>query len=318
MADLQRQLLDAKRMTYAAKLAQARLVVEEKDAELSSAESVLRKYEELVSIAKEREENAQPLVQSGALSRVDYLQIKQDLVSNTNELAAQVKTVQKLKSAVREARQRVSEVEHEKKSTVLSDMNSLSGDIAGLKGMVAKSKQLNDLQSLRAPVDGFVQSVAVSTVGGVVSPAESLVTIVPKGTPLVVEASLSNEDIGFVKVGQRADIKIDSFPFQKYGSIGGTLVWVSPDAEDTSSAASTSGNTAGRTAQPNQSYDRTQKLTYKVHIQPDSQSIQADGKLVELSPGMTLQVDVKTNQRRVIEFFLSPVIKYLDEGMKVR
>ena len=125
-----------------------------------------------------------------------------------------------------------------------------------------------------------------------------------------------------MKVGQKAEIKIDTFPFQKYGTVPGTLVWISQDAEDTTSASSSPDNGSGQSPQGNQSNSssagKSGKITYKVHIKADRLTMNVDGKAVPIMPGMTLQADITTDRRRVIEFFLSPVIKYLDEGLKVR
>lgn len=318
MVALQEQLRQARRAAYGDKLAQANQAVEEKSAELAAAEATLKKLQETTAIAREREESGRPLVETGALSRLDYLQLKQDLVSNENELKAQTKTVEQLTHAWKEAEQKVAEVRHSDQASILADLDTHANDLAGLKGSVTKARQVYDLQWLKAPVDGLVQSVNVTTVGGVVTPAQPLVTIVPKGMPLIVEATLSNDDIGFVRVGQRAELKVDSFPFQQYGTIGGTLVWVSPDAEDTSNAASTPEDGSGQSARNSQNNGKNQKLTYKVHIRPDQLAMNVSGKAVPITPGMTLQADIVTDRRRVIEFFLSPVIKYLDQGIKVR
>lgn len=96
-------------------------------------------------------------------------------------------------------------------------------DQPGLKGDLEKSREMFALKSLRAPVSGLVQEVDVTTVGQVVTPAQSLVTIVPDDTPLIAEATVSNEDIGYLEVGQPVEVKVDTFPFQRYGTLKGTL-----------------------------------------------------------------------------------------------
>jgi hemolysin D len=150
----------------------------------------------------------------------------------------------------------------------------------------------------------------------VVTPAQSLVTIVPDGTPLILEAALSNEDVGYVRVGQTVEIKVDTFPFQKYGTLKGTLVWISPDAEEKGASDSGSQGLNGKpSADPKAG---KQAYTYKVHVKPDKPAFVVDGKPAPLQAGMTVQADIVTDHRRIIEFFLSPVVKYLDEGLKVR
>lgn len=189
-----------------------------------------------------------------------------------------------------------------------------------LKSDLDKSQQLNDLKTIRAPVSGYVQKVEVTTLGQVVTPAQNLVTIVPDGTPLIVEATLSNQDIGYAKVGQPVEVKVDTFPFQKYGALKGTLIWISPDAEDRNAASNDSDTRSGSaTSNANSnSLPNNAGYVYKVHIKPEQTTFIVDGKDTPIQAGMTVQADIITDHRRVIEFFLSPVTKYLDEGLKVR
>src|SRR5262249_251244 len=115
---------------------------------------------------------------------------------------------------------------------LFSALDEKATSAPSLRGELERSKRLHDLKWLRSPASGVVQKVGVTTVGQVVTPAQGLVTIVPDGTPLVVEASLSNQDIGYVHVGQSVQIKVDTFPFQRYGTLSGTLEWISADAEE--------------------------------------------------------------------------------------
>jgi hemolysin D len=158
----------------------------------------------------------------------------------------------------------------------------------------------------------------------VVTPAQSLVTIVPDGTPLIVEATVSNEDIGYLKIGQPVQVKVDTFPFQRYGTLKGTLVQISPDAEDKNAASRDTDTRAGAGVQAaDPSRDPTNATSnvgyvYKVHIRIQDSIFVIDGEPRSVVSGMTVQADITTDRRRVIDFFLSPVMKYLDEGMKVR
>jgi hemolysin D len=244
------------------------------------------------------------------------------LAQNRNNLAAQEKTVQQAQAAVAEAERAAEQVERDRVADIYNDLNRRVTSEPGLKGDFDKSKELYALKWLRAPASGLVQKVDPTTVGQVVTPAQSLVTIVPDGTPLIVEATVTNEDIGYVKVGQAVEVKVDTFPFQKYGSLKDTLLSVSPDAEDKSAAsrdtdtragAGSSGEAARSAADnPNSGY------VYKVRIRTDQSRFVVDGEPRPVQSGMTVQADITTDWRRVIEFFLSPVVKYLDEGVKVR
>jgi hemolysin D len=319
---LEERMRRARQQAHTAKLAAASATVEEKTQALAAAAATLTKYQEMTAIAEERESSARPLVESGAISRVDYLQLKQDLAQNRNDLAAQDKTVQQAQAAVTEATRAVEQVQRDRVADIYGDLDQRVTNEAALKGDLDKSRQLYALKWLRAPVSGLVQKVDVTTVGQVVTPAQSLVTIVPDGTPLIVEATVTNEDIGYVKVGQPVEVKVDTFPFQKYGSLKGTLVSISPDAEeknaasrdaDTRSGANTSsGSQKGSVDTTNAGY------VYKVFIHTGQSAFQIRGDNRAVQSGMTVQADITTDRRRVIEFFLSPVMKYMDEGLKVR
>ena len=116
------------------------------------------------------------------------------------------------------------------------------------------------------------------------------------------------------------EVKVDTFPFQKYGSLQGTLTWVSADADDKSAASSDLDARTGvsksdenrNAANPNAGY------VYKVHVRTQQSQFMVDGAARPIRSGMTVQADIVTDRRRVIDFFLSPVVKYLDEGLKVR
>jgi hemolysin D len=176
-------------------------------------------------------------------------------------------------------------------------------------------------QLLRAPIDGTVQQLAVHTLGGVVTPAQQLMVIVPKESHLEVEAMVSNRDIGFVQAGQSAEIKIDTFDFTRYGLLQGKVLNVSQDAivrdkpaapDKTPPSTPTSGALA-TTSEP-----QGQELVYAARVSLDRTQMQVEDKLVNLTPGMAVTVEIKTNQRRLIEFLLSPLLRYKRESLRER
>lgn len=311
----------AREQAYASKLAEAQATVDEKTQALAAAEATLVKYQQTTAIAEERESSARPLVDTGAISKLDYLQLKQDLATNANDRAAQQKTVEQAKAAQIEAEQNVEQVKRDRVTDIYDDLNQRVTSEPGLKGDLDKSQNLLALKWLRAPVSGVVQKIDATTIGQVVTAAQSLVTIVPDGTPLIVEATVTNQDVGYLKVGQPVEIKVDTFPFQKYGTLKGVLVWVSADAEEKESASHDLDTRSGSPSNDDnrQSANNTNEgYVYKVHVRAEKSQFMVDGTPRSIQSGMTVQADIVTDRRRVIDFFLSPVIKYLDEGLKVR
>lgn len=318
---LEEQTRRAREQAYAAKLAEAQATVEEKSQALAAAQATLQKYQETTAIAEERESSARPLVETGAISRIDYLQLKQTLAENDNDLAAQRKTVEQAKAAEAGAEKNVEQVKRDRVADIYSDLNQRVTSEPALKGDLDKSKELLALKWMRAPVSGVVQKIEATTIGQVVTPAQSLVTIVPDGTPLIVEATVTNQDIGYLKPGQSVEIKVDTFPFQKYGSLPGTLSWVSADAEDKSAASSDLDTRSGAPTNEdarNAANNPNAGYVYKVHVRTEQTQFMVNGEGRPIQAGMTVQADIVTDRRRVIDFFLSPVVKYLDEGLKVR
>jgi hemolysin D len=318
---LEEHMREAREQAHVVKLAAARAAVEEKISALAAAEATLRKYQETTEIAAERESSARPLVETGAISRVDYLQLKEDLAQNRNDLAAQEKTVEQARATVEQSQRAAQQVERDRIADVYNDLDQRVASEPTLKGDFDKSKQLYSLKWLRAPVSGLVQKVDVTTIGQVVTPAQSLVTIVPDGTPLIVEASVTNQDIGYLQVGQPVEVKVDTFPFQKYGTLQGTLLWVSPDAEEKASASKDSETRSGvpkSGPSQKQAADTDMGYVYKIHVRTTQLQFLVNGNSRAVQPGMTVQADIITERRRIIDFFLSPVVKYLDEGLRVR
>lgn len=154
----------------------------------------------------------------------------------------------------------------------------------------------NKTQQIKSPVDGFVGKLLIHTEGGVVSPNDNLISIVPSDAPLIIKASVLNKDIGFLKLGQEVAIKIDTFSFQKYGLLHGNIIEISKDAIE----------------------DEKLGLIYEIKIKPNSLDIKVEGEIKRLEIGMSVIAEVKTGKRRVIELFIYPIIKYMDEGLSVR
>ena len=197
---------------------------------------------------------------------------------------------------MQEARSQRIALAAETRRIALDSLNEAEQKATGFSNELVKSDSRGKLMTLTAPVDGTVQQLAVHTVGGVVTPAQPLMVIVPKDNPIEVEAFVENKDIGFVNPGQAAVVKIETFPFTKYGTIDARVIQVSNDAVS----------------------DEKRGLIFPARVNLERATIQVENKTVNLSPGMAVTVEVKTSQRRVIEYFLSPLLQYKDESLRER
>lgn len=151
-------------------------------------------------------------------------------------------------------------------------------------------------QNIVSPVDGYVNTLLVHTTGGVVTPAEKLISVVPLNAPLVIKATVMNKDIGFVRAGMPVLVKIDTFDFQKYGMINGTVKKVSKDSVD----------------------DQKLGPIYDVYVTPLNKTLMVEGRETPITTGMSLTAEIKVNKRRIIEFFIYPMIKYWNQAIQVR
>jgi hemolysin D len=265
-------------------------------AELRFTQQVVHKLEQTVPIARQRAQDFKNLLDRNFVSKHGYLELEQARIEQEGDLASQNKRLQEIEAALREARGQRVELKAETRRVALDSITDGQQKVAALEQELLKAETRERLMRLISPVDGTVQQLAVHTVGGVVTPAQALMVIVPRDNPLEVEAFIENKDIGFVKPDQDAEVKIETFQYTKYGTIHAKVTSVSHDAIN----------------------DQKRGLIYSTRVKMAKATINVDGAEVSLSPGMAVSVEIKTSQRRVIEYFLSPLLQHASEGLRER
>jgi hemolysin D len=278
-------------------------------------QSTIEKLKETIPLAKTRMDIRTTLAKKELGSKLHALAAQQEYVEQKRELQTQQERLAEAREAIASLKEQRRQAEMEFRRTMLTDLSTAEQKIASLDEQLVQAGQRLKLQTLRAPVDGTVQELSVHTEGGVVTPAQALLVIVPKDTPLEVDAFIPNRDIGFVSVGQVAEVKIDTFNFTKYGLLSGRVEAISQDAVTRSSPA------AGhlRTGAENESSEpKGQELVYNARIKLDQTYILVDGKEVGITPGMAVTAEVKTGQRRIIEYLLSPLARHSQQALRER
>jgi hemolysin D len=313
----QRQLLADQVREHRAKLAALAGQEAQKEAEHQTISATIHKLETLIPVIQQRVDIRKTLMEKEIGSKLTYYETLQLLVEQQEELGVQSSRLQEAGAAVAAIREtRVQAVAEYSKS--LSDELAKSEQKAnGNARDLIKAQQKTRLQQLTSPVDGVVQQLAVHTVGGVVTPAQSLLVIVPDDSQLEVEAMISNRDIGFVEAGQGAAIKIDTFNFTRYGLLQGRVLNVSQDAIIRDRPQERAGGRALGT-QHDSSEPDGQELSYSARISLDRTQMQVEDRLVSLSPGMAVTVEIKTGSRTVLSYLLSPLRRYRHEIMRER
>lgn len=293
---LQQRMLADQQAEHAARLEAARLSIAQRQAAVAAVRADITRLEAIVPILTERSEAFKKLLAGEYVARMQYLEVEQERITRVQDLAAQRERLAQGLAALAEAQQQRELVEIEFARSRRAELAEWETRAASLAHEVVKAAQTARIQRLRAPADGVVQQLAVHTIGGVVTPAQPLVVIVPAGAPLEVEAWVENKDIGFVQPGQAAEVKVDAFPFTRYGTVNGAVLTVSRDAVPLEKVG----------------------LVYAARVSLERSVMVADGGPVPLRPGMSVSVEIKTGQRRLIEFVLSPLLRARSEAARER
>jgi hemolysin D len=264
--------------------------------EIKSTEELVRSLEETVPIEEARTRDLGQLLDEGYVAKHTYYERQQSWLEKKGNLANQRSRLREFEAALQGGQQKRHSLLAETRRTTLDSYNEGEQKIAELGQDFIKADTHNNLMHLTSPVDGTVQQLAVHTIGGVVTPAQALMMVVPRAGGLEVEAFLQNKDVGFVAAGQEAEVKVETFQYTKYGTVHATVAHVSHDAIE----------------------DEKKGRIYMVRVKLDETKMHVDDKLVDLAPGESVTVSIKTGKRRVIEYFLSPLMQYQKESLGER
>jgi hemolysin D len=315
----ERQLLLDQTSEQRAKLAALDRQRAQREAERATYAATIAKIEAMIPILQQRVDIRKYLMERETGSKVIYLENLTQLVEQQKELGVQQSHLREADAALAAVIEMRQQAVEEYRRTRLGELATAEAKAAGLAQDVVKAAEKSRLKILRAPVDGTVQQLAVHTIGGVVTPAQTLLEVVPLDSHLEIEAMVQNRDVGFVRAGQSAEIKIDTFSFTKYGLLHGTVLNVSADSIDRSKSASSDAGTKLNSANSDSASEpQGHELVYAAHVSLDRTSMDVDGKNVPLSPGMAVTVEIKTGAQRVITYLLSPLLRFKQESLHER
>lgn len=292
----EQQLASSQFAAFQARSESLEATITQRQAELQTVQSVIGPMQETARIARSRADDYASLLEGKYVGRHEYLMREQERIAAERDLAAQRSRLEEVRSALSGAREERRVLITETRQQTLDGLRQAREQIGQFTPEVAKTQQRDQLMQLRAPVDGTVQQLAVHTVGGVVTPAQPLLAVVPSEETLEVEATVLNKDIGFVKAGQPVTVKVESFPYTRYGYLEGVVDSVSHDAAQ----------------------DEKLGLVFPARARLSRSALRIDGIDVQLTPGMALNVEIKTGRRRVIDYLLSPLRVSASEAMRER
>jgi hemolysin D len=298
MPALQEKWLEQQWQQYSAQLSTLRSQRDHRIAEKQANSETVIKWQTTLPMISQRVNGLKQLAGKKLVAENQYLELEEIRITQQQDLAAARARDAQLVAAIAECEQQIAALIAQTQAQTLARIADAQRQRNSLQQQLMQAKDLDARQVLYAPVSGQVQDLTMHTVGGVVLEAQLLMRIVPDDTQLEVEAWLPNQDIGFVQENDRAIIKVHTFPFTRYGTINATVTRISDDAIVDSK-------------------DKN-RLFYGMSLLLEKNTLLVNGREVKLIPGMQVTAEIMTGERRLVEYFLSPLQKHLQESGRER
>jgi hemolysin D len=280
--------------------------------DLAATVEVQHKMEQTLPSYKAQETAYNELVKDGYAGALMGQEKQRDRIDAEQNLRAQEYNAKSLQASISQSQKRLNQVQSDYRQKLEAERVATFAEFQRLEQEWAKQSHKNSLLELKAPQAGIVKDLATHTPGTVVSPGTVIMTLVPNNEALQAEVWMKNEDAGFVHAGQEVKVKLSAYPFQKYGMVDGTVLQVSADATDKSSANANQNN-----AEQNQSSSNAQ-LSYRTIIQLSKQSLDTEQDKLRLTPGMQVVAEIKLADETVMQYLLSPISKAFREAGRER
>ncbi len=278
-----------------AKLQSLQAELHKRQADLASTQAQIQKLKQTLPLAQQQAADYHTLQKKHYVADHDVLAKEQEVINQTQELKSQQSHAEDLQAFINEQAADIQTTQDTFRHDQLDTLDKAQQQYTQAHDDETKAINRQHLMRLTAPVAGTVQQLNVHTVGGVVTTAQSLMEIVPDDT-LEVEAQVRNQDIGFVKPGQKAIVKIETFPYTRYGYLTGKVISVSNDAVQ----------------------DKKSGLVFPARIQLPTRKFKVENTWVNLTPGMAVTVEIKTGTQSVASYFLSPLEQVGNESLRER
>ena len=311
--------LQSEWMDIVAKLAKLDAEATRRGAEMSTVRELIAKLQATLPLAQTREADFKRLVGEGFISSHATQDKTRERIELERDLATQQARLIEANAALAETQQAKAAYKADTQRQ-LNDRHALAtSKLQQLPQESAKATQREKQTTLVAPVSGTVQQLAVHSVGGVVTPAQPLMVIVPDGQGgITAEVMIANQDIGFVYAGQMAEVKLETFPYTRYGTVKATVAIVTADAVGEDRRGADGKGVDGKSTPGAASGPISVGAVYPATLTLSQKDMLIDGKRVNLTPGMAVTAEIKTGQRRVIEYLLSPVQRAGSESLRER
>lgn len=294
--------------------------IERQHAAVQANQNEIRKYNEILPLTQERLEAKQTLLNKGFTPKIEMLQLQQQFIEMQRDHDSAESHLAEAKAQIASIERQKAQSEEEFKRDRLRELSEAETQSIALAQEMKKTEERERLKRITAPVAGTVQQLNLHTIGGMVQPGQDLLAIVPDHSGIEIEALVQNQDIGFVHEGEEAVIKLDAFPFTRYGIVQGTIKTVSDDAltNNGNTSAVAFAQTPRDQFHSSSQGSLSNQLFYIARVSLHQTTMKIDEKIVPLTPGMAATIEIKTGKRKLIEFLLSPLIRMKDEAARER
>lgn len=295
----QQQLYNSSISQYRAQREAAEMKVSQNEAAVQSAVAQKEKYIKMLAISRDKESRLKKLMDDEAVAQFDYLNEKSNRVNYEMTVQSLIEEINKAEAELAESRKNLANVTASYRKEIMTQLVDSKKAFYDFQEELKKAEEKKKLATIKAPCDGRVNQLSIHTVGGIVTAAQGLMMIVPDNVQMVVEAWADNKDIGFIRLGQEAEIKVATFNFQKFGIVHGKVAEISPDAME-------------------DDRDPETDKKYRLILTLEKSRMLVNSDKVALTPGMAVTAEIKIKQKRIIEFFLDPFRKYQNEALRER
>ena len=266
----------------------------QREQEVKEQQARRSQLRESLGLIRQQMNIAESLLARKSYSRVQYLELRERLVSTQGELDALAVSIPRAEAAASEARHRMRLRRAELDAVLMEEINRRSLELASLRESLSASSDRVTRTELRSPVRGTVKKIYITTVGGVVKPGENIMEIVPLDDTLLVEARVRPQDVAFLHPGQKSMVKISAYDFSIYGGLNGVLEQISADTIE----------------------DKRGDFYYLVKVRTPETAIRHEGEVLPIMPGMVATVDILTGKKTVLDYLLKPILKAKQNALR--
>lgn len=296
LASAEKASFDARKSELQSSLAVLERQITQRERDVSEVRVRLGASQRNLALAQERFRMSTDLLKDKQQAPMEHLEVERAAESIKGEFDSLRETLPRAEAALAEAHERVAELKLKFSREAREQLNELALNMARTEELLVTASDQETRTTIRSPITGVVKNMRYTTIGGVVRPGEAIMDIVPSEEVLVIEAKLNPMDRGFVTVGQKAMVKVDTYDYARYGGIGGEVVSVAPDSTVPEGGAP----------------------YFKVVIRTDKPYLGTEANPLPIIPGMGASVDIRTGSKSVLSYLLKPVIKLRDEAFRER